>query len=468
MKASGALVGSYRDPGGSVFVKGARVYRTINPSAAADFEAVLATGLLDELAADSMLVGWSDAKNVDLGPLEKKPARILELDRLAFVSYPYEWPFHALKRAALLHLDVHLRALAKGVTLSDASAYNVQFNGPRPVFIDHLSFKPYRAGALWHGHRQFCDHFLNPLLLSAKTGVSFRPWYRGALEGVSSVELSALLPWTCRMSPQILGHVYAVARLEKSSQRLDRSGAIDAVKKGTLPERAFRNMLEGLRNLIDGLQPKQTGAEVWSGYADAHGYSDDEVARKKQFVAAFAEVVRPTVLWDVGCNTGDYSTAALDAGAGLVIGFEPDASTLEKAYLRAVREGLNFLPLYLDAVNPSPDQGWRQGERMGLAERAPADGVIALAVLHHMNIGRNVPLPDALKWLMGLAPAGVIEFVPKSDPMVGKMLRFRDDIFEDMTAESFDALVSVEARIVKSETITEHGRRLVWYDRGPG
>lgn len=467
MTASGALVGSYRDPGGSVFVKKGRVYRTINPIALNDFETVLATGLLDELAADSMLVAWSDAPSADLGPLETKPARVLELDKLDFVSYPYEWPFHALKRAALLHLDVHLRALAKGVTLSDASAYNVQFRGPNPVFIDHLSFKPYQAGALWHGHRQFCDQFLNPLLLSAKTGVSFRPWYRGALEGISAVELSALLPWPCRMSLQILAHVYAVARLEKSSKRLDQSGALEAVKKGALPEGAFRNMLIGLRDLIGGLQPKETGAEVWSGYANAHSYGDAEAARKKQFVAAFAEAVKPKILWDVGCNTGDYSAAVLDAGAGLVIGLEPDASALEKAYLRAVDEDLNFLPLYLDAVNPSPDQGWRQAERMGLAGRASADGVIALAVLHHMNIGRNVPLKDALGWLMGLAPTGIVEFVPKNDPMVKKMLAFRDDIFEDVTAASFDALVSAEARIIKSETITEHGRRLVWYDRTP-
>jgi len=467
MKSSGALVGSFRDPGGSVFEKEGSVFRTVNPSVISDFEAVLATGLLDELTAESMLVPWSDVQDIDLGLLEIKPARILELKKLDFVTYPYEWSFHALKNAAILHLDVHLRALTKGVTLSDASAYNIQFNGPTPIFIDHLSFKPYQAGALWHGHRQFCDQFLNPLLLSAKTGVSFRPWYRGGLEGISAVELSALLPWTCRLSPQILAHVYAVARLEKSSKRLDNNDALNTVKKSKLPENSFRNMLLSLRDLISGLQPKETGTEVWSDYADNHSYSDEGVARKKQFVAEFAEAVKPQILWDIGCNTGDYSAAALGAGAGLVIGFEPDTSALDKAYLRAKGEGLNFLPLCLDVVNPSPNQGWRQRERMGLSERAPADGMIALAVLHHMNIGRNVPLKDALKWLMALAPAGVVEFVPKGDPMIDKMLTFRDDIFEELTAETFDALVAADARIVKSETITEQGRRLVWYDRDP-
>src|SRR3546814_6517392 len=46
-------------------------------------------------------------------------------------------------------------------------SYNIQFDGPRPVFIDVLSFRRYREGEFWTGHRQFCEQFLNPLLMRA-------------------------------------------------------------------------------------------------------------------------------------------------------------------------------------------------------------------------------------------------------------------------------------------------------------
>jgi ribosomal protein L11 methylase PrmA len=224
-------------------------------------------------------------------------------------------------------------------------------------------------------------------------------------------------------------------------------------------------MLRGLRNYISGLEPKDKGASAWSGYAVDNSYAAPEMQQKGQFIARFAERVRPGMLWDIGCNTGEYSKVALEHGAQLVIGFEFDSKTLEQAFGRAVQENLMFLPLHQDAANPSPEQGWRQQERSGLAGRGGADAILALAVVHHLAIGRNIPLPQVIDWLVDRAPEGVIEFVRRDDPMVRQMLALREDIFDDYTDAAFDAALAARARVVDSETLPGAGRRLVAYSR---
>ena len=223
-------------------------------------------------------------------------------------------------------------------------------------------------------------------------------------------------------------------------------------------------MLLGLRHFIEGcsLPGKKT---VWSDYADNNSYADDEARSKRAFVGAMVEGVGPGVLIDLGCNSGDYSVAALEAGARSVIGFDFDFGALEVAVHRAEQQNLPFLPLWLDAANPSPSQGWGQAERKGLKERASADALIALAFIHHIVIGRNIPLDMAVDWIVDMAPQGVIEFPPKSDPMVQRLLSQREDIFPDYTEEAFRAVLARRARVVREEHLSENGRLLVWYDR---
>ena len=194
-------------------------------------------------------------------------------------------------------------------------------------------------------------------------------------------------------------------------------------------------------------------------------YAPPEAAAKQAFVAEFVEKTRPETVFDLGCNTGHYSETALGAGAQRVVGFDFDQTALDLAFQRASAKALQFTPLYLDAANPTPSQGWQQRERHGLAERLKADAVIALAFEHHLAIGRNVPLGQVVAWICGFAPAGVIEFVAKSDPTVRRMLKLREDIFADYTREQFEAHLSACARIVASRTVSPEGRTLYWFQK---
>ncbi|MFQ5545406.1 MAG: class I SAM-dependent methyltransferase, partial [Acidiferrobacterales bacterium] len=404
-------------------------------------------------------------KNVDpsvLGQSARSARYVLEHPILPFVSYPYEWPFAALKAAALLQLDIHLEALDHGVTLSDATAYNIQFRGIEPVFIDNLSLRRYRKGEFWVAHRQFCEQFVNPLLLRALLGIPYNSWYRGTLEGITAQDLSRILPWTSKFSWNVLTHVVLQARFQKRSTS---KGDAKQVTKKKLPLVAFQQMLRGLRKWIAKLEPADTRTTVWVDYAQDNSYASDEAQSKRQFISEFAAAVRPKMLWDIGCNTGDYSKTALKAGAEYVVGFDFDQGALDVAFARARTEGLNFLPLFLDAANPPPSQGWGQTERMGLIQRADADGVLALAVVHHLAISKNISLGDVVDWLVGMAPTGVIEFVQKSDPMVQTLLQLREDIFDDYNEQSFVSALEAKATNFKSVTVSATERRLYWFKR---
>jgi ribosomal protein L11 methylase PrmA len=456
--------GSFRDPSGRVFTLEGRVLRTVTARAAEDYEQLCRNGVLARLAEEGRIVDSAEVDPAILGLSDPDVRHVLEHPAIPYVSYPYEWPFPALKAAALAHLDLHLRALDADATLVDASAYNVQFKGARPIFIDVLSLRPYRDGEYWTGHRQFCEQFLNPLLLRALLGVAHNAWYRGRLEGIPTADLARLLPLRRKLSWNVLSHVVLQARLETMARRRPEA-SVSAVRGRTLSRTAFRGLLLQLRRWIARLEPADTGPTVWGDYAETHSYEADETESKRRFVAEFADRVRPRLAFDLGCNTGEFSALALEAGAANVIGFDFDQRALERAFARAAAKHLAFLPLFLDAADPSPDQGWRQGERQGFATRARADAVLALAFAHHLAIGRNVPLDQLLAWLTGLAPQGVIEFVPKEDPTVRQMLALRQDIFDHYSEAAFANCLARCARIVRSAEVSAHGRRLYWYER---
>lgn len=455
--------GSFRDPGGHVFESQGRIFRTVTERAAADYEFVRETGFLSRAAEKGWLVGAREVDPALLGAAAEGARYVLEHPRLPFVSYPYEWSFQALKAAALLHLDLHLAALEADITLADATAYNVQFQGARPVFIDLLALRRYQEGEYWLGHQQFCQQFLNPLLLRSLLGVPHNAWYRGSLEGIEASELAQLLRLRHKVSWRILAHVVLPARLQ--SRASARGQGLESAQRRSLPRGALRAMLIQLRTWIARLAPRQRGRSVWSNYVDTQTYSGQEQEAKRAFIEEFVGQVKPGILWDLGCNTGDYSAAALAAGAGYVVGFDLDQQAIDAAFERARADRLEFLPLVLDSANPSPDQGWNLAERKGLHLRAKADAVLALALEHHLAIARNVPLDHVVAWLTNLAPRGVIEFVQKTDETVQKMLQLRADIFDDYDESTFETALGRHARIVKSATVSESGRRLYWFDR---
>ena len=450
---------SFRDPAGHVHLRDGKVYRSILPAGVEHYRAARDSGFLAAASDSGRLIRGDEVDPGVLRDEAPEAVHVVEHPRLEFLSYPYCWSFYGLRDAALLTLDLHLEALSHGLTLSDASSYNIQFIGPRPVFIDYLSFLRYEEGQVWLGYRQFCEQFLNPLLLTAKTGVSYHAWYRGTMEGIPSVDLAAVLPARVKFSPLVALHVGLQARMQRSVTAARTATA----KKIRLSKDALANNLRSMRSWVARLEPPASQVSPWQEYEHTANYTTEERAAKARFVADAVTASRAAMVWDLGCNSGEYSEIALRNGARSVIGFEPDAGALNAAYQRAKEKSLALLPLKIDVTNPSPASGWRQMERLGLAERRPADLVLCLALLHHLVLGRNLPLAEVLDWLLSLAPRGVIEFVPKEDPMAQQLIAWKPAVAPDYDRQTVAAMLRERARVDREEVVTASGRVLFAY-----
>jgi len=456
------LDSSFRDPSGFVFTRSGVVYRQVNRVFANEFEAGTGTGLYDELSRQGLLIPHQPA-SLSLAATDEAVA-VLQPEPIGFISYPYEWCFGQLRDAALLTLDIQERALVRGITLRDASAYNIQFHGGRPVFIDTLSFEPRKEGAPWAAYRQFCEHFVVPLALMSRVDVRLGALLRAELEGIPLDLGARLLGGRSWRSLGLLFHV----RLHAMAQRRYRdsaSPASSAARQVTV--QSLIGLVQSLRGLITRLSWQPQGTE-WADYTSDNNYTAQATASKRDLVTAMLRGRGVRTVWDLGANTGEYSRAAR-AEAERVIAFDVDPGAVERNYRRVRAENeLGILPLLMDLTNPSPALGWGHRERLSLEQRGPADGLLALALVHHLAIGHNLPLGRIAETFARLGRHLVIEFVPKEDSQVQRMLRSRPDIFPHYTREGFEAAFRTCFRIEDAQPVAGSERRLYLMTRSGG
>lgn len=452
------VASSFRDPSGFLYTRDGTLLRQVQPAYRAHYEHLKASGLYDALVRDRLLVAHEEVP-LDLAATAGA-AFVLRPERIPFVAFPYEWGFGQLRAAALLTLRVQAVALQHGMILKDASAYNVQFVGARPLFVDTLSFETRVEGDPWVAYRQFCQHFLAPLALAARVDVRLRDLLRQHLDGVPLDLASALLPRATWLAPWAMMHIHLHARAiarHASTRGADRSARASAAA------RVSRTGLEGLvahlRGAVEGLRLATTGTE-WGDYEATHGYGAAEHEAKRALVARQLAAVRPALVFDLGANTGEYSRLAREAGAR-VVSLDGDPVAVERNYERLAAEGDDrILPLWMDLTNPSPSQGWAHREWPSFEARGPADVVMALALIHHLAIGNNVPLPDVAAYLARLGRHAILEWVPKPDPQVQRLLASRRDIFDGYTEDGLLAAIAPHFTVLERAPIPGSGRVL--------
>ena len=459
MNSSRALSASFRDPSGFMYRRDGVLYRQVNQSYQPHYDLLMQSGLYERLVKARMLIPHQE---VALEPeLPGLHYRTLQPQPVPVISYPYEWSFSQLKDAALLTLRIQKKAVEAGMTLKDASAYNIQFIGCRPVLIDTLSFETYREGEPWVAYRQFCQHFLAPLALMALRDVRLNSLLRTYIDGVPLDLASALLPWKTRMSFGLGLHIHTHAGAQKRY-------AGQGVKPSQVSHRkvtrmAFLGLIDSLETSVRKLEWKPEGTE-WADYYDITNYSQDAFNQKKALVRSFLEQTHPGIVWDLGANTGEFSQIGVDLGA-YTVAMDVDPSAVEKGYQTGkAAKNARLLPLLMDLTSPSPSVGWQNRERMSLTERAPADAVLALAIIHHLSISNNVPLPSVAQYFAQLGRYLIIEFVPKSDTQVQKLLASRVDIFDQYTQPDFEAAFAQYFTLRQSQPIPGTQRTLYLYE----
>jgi hypothetical protein len=452
---------SFRDPSGFVFRRDGAIYRQLQASAGADWEALRSSGLLKRLVADGLLV---DHEDVGLEHAARPGAMAVIRPRmLDFISYPYEWSFSQLKDAALLTLEIQSRALDASMRLKDASAYNVQLDGGRPILIDSLSFEVAPATEPWPGYRQFCEHFLAPLALIAHRDARAGLMLRDFIDGIPLDLAARLLPGRTRLNLGLASHLHVHAGAQRRAASA--APATDGERPPTrrVSETGQRAVLDSLRRTVEGLRWKPSGH--WQDYATMTSYSEVGTASKATLVREMLDAIGGGSAWDLGANTGVYSAIAVEAGYR-VVAWDSDAASVD-AHWRQVRGagGSQILPLVGDLVNPSPAIGWGLEERASFLDRANADALLALALVHHLAIGNNVPLPAVAALFARIAPNAIVEFVPKDDPMTRRLLAARRDIFDGYSIDGFREAFSERFEIVREAPIADSPRTLFLFRR---
>jgi hypothetical protein len=456
------LPSSFRDPSGFLFRRDGRLLRQVNVVFAEQYDLLMSSGLYDALTAERLLVRH---REVDAEPAVAGAHRILEPEVVPFVSYPYEWSFGQLKDAALLTLRIQRIALEHGMSLRDASAYNVQFVDGRTILIDTLSFERLVEGRPWVAYAQFCRHFLAPLALMRYRDVRLSSLLRSDVDGVPLDLAAELLPGRARFRPGLLLHLFLHARSQRKYQdeglRAHRDESAGPPRPGRFNARAMAGLVSSLEGAVGKLswEPYRT---AWTEYyGEAGSYTDAGLEHKRALVEEFVREAAPSTVWDLGANTGAFSRLARDAGASTVVSLEADPSCVEASYRTVVRDGeRGILPLVMDLANPSPSLGWAHRERMSLIERGPADMALALALVHHLAIRNNVPLPMLAEFLRRVSAWLAIEFVPKSDPKVQVLLSGREDVFPGYTTEGFERSFEEAFSIERREPVKDSDRVL--------
>ncbi len=449
------ISGSFRDPSGFLFLRDGVIYRQVNSVYKENYDCLISSGLYKSLVDTGLLIPHNE---VDIDYIRSNDAyRVLKPELVEFISYPYEWSFSQLKDAALTTLEIQKESLKYGMTLKDCSAYNIQFRKRRPVFIDTLSFEKYHEGEPWVAYKQFCQHFLAPLALMSYRDVRLNQLFRLYIDGVPLDLASSLLPFRTRFNFPLLLHIHFHSRSQK--HYADKSIGKEMLKK-RVSRTSFLGLIDSLESCIKKLKWCPKGTEWDDYYVSNNNYILEAINHKRQLVSDFLDKISPKTVWDLGANTGLFSRIASDKGIQTIC-FDIDPACVEINYLTAVDKGeTNILPLLLDLTNPSPGIGWENEERTPFLERGHADTVLALALIHHLVISNNLPLDRIASFFRKICNFLIIEFVPKSDSNVQRLLATRKDIFPNYTQEAFESQFSKLFSIQTSVNIRNSERTL--------
>ncbi len=421
---------------------------------------MMSSGLYDSLKEKGWLINHDEVSlDAPAGARDQLYKQLLP-EQIPYISYPYEWCFSQLKDAALLTLNIQLEALRFGMTLKDASAYNVQFLKGRVVFIDSLSFEIYEEGSPWVAYRQFCQHFLAPLALIARCDYRLLHLLRNYIDGIPLDLASRLLPKSSWFSYSLLAHIHLHAKTQKQFEHSGRDQ--EPGKEVSMSRLRLEGLISSLQSAIRNTNWKHADTE-WGDYYEDTNYVDQSMQAKERLVTEALNYCASDefqIAADFGANTGKFSRLAASAGY-YVLSHDIDEVAVDKNY-RALtgNDERSMLPLMLDLTNPSPGLGWAGIERSSFMEREKVKVGMALALIHHIAISNNVPMDAIARFFGAMCEFLIIEFVPKSDSQVARLLATREDIFPDYTLDGFEKAFAVAFEIIRKDTIENSERTL--------
>jgi len=421
---------SFRDPSGFIYEKDGTVYRFISSVYEPHYDLLQSSGLAAELIKQNLLLPFTEISENHTGRTDWY--KTLQPQLIPFISYAWEWSFEQLKDAALATLSICKASLKKGMILKDASHTNIQFVDGKAKLIDTLSFETYEEGESWIAYRQFCECFLNPLLLTAHKGLEAHKLLLSYPDGIPAQLTAQLLPFKTKLNPVVYLHVHLHAKLsgKKTAKETNPSKKV-SVKN-------IEQIIQSLYDCIKGLSLPER-LTTWNNYYEETILSAEYLSEKKQLVSSLLEKMTYNTVIDLGANEGEFSL--LCKKEAFVVATDFDSTCINSLYTTLKKQKQkNILPLVVDLTYPSPAMGWMNTERPAFFNRKKFDVGFALALIHHLAIGKNLSFEQLAVFFGDTCTQLLIEFVPKEDPKVKEMLTWRKDIFEKYTQENFQTV----------------------------
>jgi len=458
------VAASFRDPSGYVFLREGTVFRAIDRPCHDLLRELAEKGLLGQLIDERAIVPTEFVDEPALrGALtSEQPGfeHFLRHQRIANITYPYEWTISMLADAGAHTLDLQMRLLGWGCSLKDATPYNVQFVGGRPTFIDLSSIERPKRLDLWFALGQFSQMFTFPLLLRRYRGWDLRSYFLASLGGRAIEDVAASFGRLEWLRPRLfldLTLPLLLHRWVEKGQRARRE-VLEKPSPDVTPQMLnLQRLRRKVAKLAAGYRPKG----IWSQYARVCTYDHRAEQAKRGLVKEFLDSTRPRTVLDLGCNTGQYSRLAAECGAE-VIAADADHDAVEVLY-RGLRERpAPITPMVVDLANPSPGIGYMNRERAPFFERVRADCVLALALVHHLMVSANLSLSAIRDLLAELTRRDlVLEFVPTDDEMFRRLMKYRVDLFRDVTLDRCRETFQERFQLLRESPIPDTRRTLL-------
>ena len=439
---------SFRDPSGFIFENDGEIYRQVNLCYKEHYDLLMHSGLYDVLVSKKYLTQHTETEF----PHPQEAYKILKPERIPVISYPYEWCFSQLKDAALLTLEIQRIALEHGMTLKDSSAYNIQFIGCRPIFIDTLSFEKYQADTPWIAYRQYCEHFLTTLALVKYVDNTLQQLLYKNINGIPLEFATKMLPLRTWLNIHLFIHIHLHA-INKNKN--DRKAISFRNNQKRFSKQSFFGLLNSLESIVSQLQ-WQNRNEGWDNYyktINPKYYSD-----KLDIVKALLSKISPESVLDIGANLGEMSKLH-EGDNTYTISIDSDYGCVELQYKTLKYSEYNILPLCMDILNPSPSLGWNSNERISFLDRKKYDLVMLLAIIHHMMANGNLSLSQILFFVKNLSHYAIIEYIPFDDPNIKKINQFNSN-YQQYTEDEFQRVVSQYFTVIELKAIAGSERVL--------
>jgi hypothetical protein len=423
---------SFKDPDGYVFYNEGQVYRHVNYTYKEDYESLKNSGLYDELINRNLLLPHEEIDGSDIS--EDDYFRVLRPVNLNFISYPYEWSFSQLKDAALLTLEIQETSLDYGMTLKDASPFNIQFKDSGPILIDTLSFE-LESSRPWKAYEQFCKLFLIPLCLMSYRSLDLKHILKLKNSKTYTKAARSLMPLKTYLKPSILLHVHMVSKI--SQRNAAESMSYDKLKMSRLMK---KRLVRHLKNVVEDIDRPCDESEDFLQEDSGSAKIKKKLLSKK----LSDEKCQINQVWAIVDNVEIFKYLVDYKGIQLVA-LDRHSENVEYMY-NQLEAGDRVVPIHQNLRSPSPGLGWKNREMRPLLNRGSPDLGIVFSQLKELVLENGIPLEEISGLLSNMFETLIIEF-DQTDETRGSERdncdykntpKYEKDKFESSMEEEYD------------------------------